>query len=350
MQLERFRTETTRAVVRHRPFQPDDDVASRVADAFAAKRSSLTRPALAVAVVDADGVRVHVTEGSWPTMVTVGRHTACDLFMRQADASLRHTVVFADADGVTMVDLGSSFGVTGTRQAKLGVCAAVRAADSVIVAIAVVAGEAFDEAAIAAGIDAVCDVNRQAPLRMRVIHPEDLVALPRVPQAPHQAHVPRTQRLLSVVQERLRGGGGDAKAAGRSDAWRAPRLPLIDGGVLRLDGMAQPVMIGRYPRNDVVVEDTGVSRVHAVIIPMRFGGEKRAVIVDVGSTNGTEVITARGPARRGRICEIALGPVGRGHVIADGDMVVLSGGMKFRVVGDVEGALCDRQLSLWERQ
>lgn len=318
MQREPFKTECTRAVDRLTRFRPQPVVVAGVIQQFCERHTD--GRALGVAVIDAgsfprsgkagmgasDGVRVRLAHGTGPLVLTVGRHGACDLALEQADASLRHVAVVADDDGVLVVDLGASFGV-GDRRCAVGDAVAVRCGDSVVVACVVDGGSFADS--LQAITAAVATVDGPLP-PLRLVTRADVA----------RAHLPTLPRLPPL-----------------------PLLPLPSsssspqpgpGKRLMLAGLQRRLLVGRLPRNDVVIEDQGVSRVHAVVVPVRSQGRRQAVVVDAGSTNGTTVLGVHPSLRR--VCEVSLGPVQRGHVIDDGDLVGLCDGVRLRVVGSID--------------
>jgi pSer/pThr/pTyr-binding forkhead associated (FHA) protein len=66
-----------------------------------------------------------------------------------------------------------------------------------------------------------------------------------------------------------------------------PVLEIVEGpGAGRQFVLDRPVVIGRAPETDLVLEDTQVSRRHAKVSPA--GGDS-AVVEDLGSANGTFV-------------------------------------------------------------
>jgi hypothetical protein len=90
-----------------------------------------------------------------------------------------------------------------------------------------------------------------------------------------------------IVEEKRRPGNFDVKTAiaaapnrGRPNAW----LILPDGSsVAVIDG--DPVVLGRMPDCDVVLNDTNVSRRHTEVRMI----DGKASVVDLGSLNGTKV-------------------------------------------------------------
>jgi hypothetical protein len=60
-------------------------------------------------------------------------------------------------------------------------------------------------------------------------------------------------------------------------------LQLSDGRVIELD--AAGVRIGRHHENDLVIDESNVSRFHAQVVP----GDERWRLIDNNSTNGTRV-------------------------------------------------------------
>lgn len=288
--------ECTRFVDRARPFRP------RLAELNAMMRELSERrmdgPALAVAVVDVTGVRVRVIPGAGPHLLAAGRHPACDLRLLQDDASLRHAVVVADDDGVRLLDLSSSFGLRGRAVAGHGRWAVVRAGDSLIAAV------------VLAADDATGDVDDLRTLLRLLDAPAALASDPG-----RACHLSLPAQELSTVlppppppRRRRRSG---------------------DHPVLHLDDVTAPLLVGRSERCAVHIDDDGVSRVHAALVPVRHSGQPWVMVVDTGSTNGTALLRVRG----GAIHEVPLGPVGRGQRVGAGDMVVLAGRIRIRVVG-----------------
>ena len=353
MHHARFRTETTRAVYRQVRFCPTADVAAAVASALRARQGEAAEPravgarALGVAVVDAAGVQVAVVSSQ--TMVTVGRHAACDLHLGQAVAALRHVVAFADDDGVHLVDLTGA----ATMSAPRGT--AVRVADSVVVAVVADACafsvvDVVSALADVATADLADGASRRSPHLRLVSAPSSALWRPS-----------RTARLLAALQDTLDrqrpvvAGTDDADddaddadddADDHHDTDDAvlgdDACALRDAGVLDLGHLRRPVLLGRYSRNDVVIDDLAVSRVHAAIIPMRCSGLLQAVVIDVGSTNGTAVgrrtvgqRSAFGRRDPRDMKLLPLGPVVRGQRVVEGDMIILGNDLAIRVTGQV---------------
>lgn len=101
---------------------------------------------------------------------------------------------------------------------------------------------------------------------------------------------------------------GQTPALGASTAMRSSAV--APGAHLEVQGRAVPLertvtTIGRLPDRDLVLDDAGVSRVHAEV--RRTGGAH--VLVDAGSANGT-LVNGRRVSR---------------HELADGDVVRLGG-------------------------
>jgi hypothetical protein len=251
-----------------------------------ARRRQRHLPALYVFVLDDRGVTVHVSEGPLPRLLSVGRHAACDVLLHQRHASLRHAVIAADDDGVSLVDLASSCGISGTTSAHQGTWACMRTGDAVIAAQVVPAYRYCS----APEPDVWCTVTNASPERT----------------APREA-------------KRLRG--------------EAPSISL--------DELQTALLLGRDGRNDLTILDENVSRVHAVVLPLRLGGVRRAVVIDAGSTNGTEVLTTNAAG----VTTVALGPALRGHVVEAGDIIELSTSCRVRVRGMLGGQ--GKQLDLW---
>jgi len=304
MPREPFTSECTRAVARLTRFRPPAALVAESIHHFCERHTE--GRALGVAVIDAGGVRVRLAHGAGPLVLTVGRHGACDLPLEQDDASLRHVAVVADDDGVQLVDLGASFGV-GDRRCGVGAATAVRCGDSIVVAIVVDGGSFADS--LQAIATAVATVDGPVPsLRLLTRADVDRALLPALPPLP-----PPSSSSPSPAP------------------WRAPRA---GAGTLPLAGLTSRLLVGRASRNDIVVDDVCVSRVHAVVVPVRSQGRRRAIVVDAGSTNGTTVLGIHPSLRR--VCEVSLGPVQRGQVIDDGDLVCLCDGVRLRVVGSID--------------
>jgi hypothetical protein len=87
-----------------------------------------------------------------------------------------------------------------------------------------------------------------------------------------------------VITSEVKGGPGGGHTVS---------LVLPDGRRVTMDEEG-PLTIGRLPESSVVVEDTNVSRRHAEV--RRDGPD--AVVVDLGSTNGTRVNGAQVRTRR----------------------------------------------------
>jgi two-component system, cell cycle response regulator len=84
-----------------------------------------------------------------------------------------------------------------------------------------------------------------------------------------------------------------------------PRVVIVEGSALGriLELARNPITIGRDPRNTLCLDESGVSRTHAVIMHQSQG----VIVRDVGSKNGTFV--NREPVQE--------------HVLVDGDMIQL---------------------------
>jgi type II secretory pathway predicted ATPase ExeA len=63
------------------------------------------------------------------------------------------------------------------------------------------------------------------------------------------------------------------------DGFRTTELPLLPGQLL----------IGRTPENDLVLDDTYVSRSHCALITVTVGAVLRTTLIDLGSRNGVQV-------------------------------------------------------------
>jgi pSer/pThr/pTyr-binding forkhead associated (FHA) protein len=304
MMLQRLRTEQTILVHRTRAFHPCAadlcDLMTRVNE-----HRSCETPALAVGVIDASGVRVRVIEGAGPAVVSVGRHPACDLPLRHGDASMRHAVVVRDDRGVRILDMASSFGLTGRAEAPEGTWTFVRAGDSLIAASALRAGThvgAIDELGLVS----------EGPEAQEF--PQSLMPPPR--QTP-------LRNLLDVLASPPQPFMKKAK----------PPASVQTNNIISLERLEGTVLMGRDARCQVRFTSDRVSRLHAALLAVRVGGVRRAMVVDLGSTNGTSVLQVRS----GAIHEAALGPAGRGQLVAAGDMVDLAGEW-VRIVGKVGAA------------
>jgi len=302
----------TRLVDRTRPFGPGPAAVDTLIRQLDHRRGD--GPALAVAVLDAAGVRVRVVDGAGPRLLAVGRHAACDVRLRQDDASLRHAVVVADDDGVRVLDLSSLCGLQGRSAAAPGRWALVRAGDSVVAAVALAASDARGDV-------------------------DDLRILCRLLEAPLALGGRGLPGCHLSLRARELEGPVASPSSSSSSSSSPPSAPRRGGDdVICLDDVLAPLLLGRSERCQVRIDDDGVSRLHAALVPVRCGATRRAMLVDVGSTNGTSLLQVRG----GAIHERALGPAGRGQLVAAGDMVELAGRVRLRVRGavvdDVAGA------------
>jgi hypothetical protein len=318
-QTNSIQTNSTVAVTRATRFRPWPMASTTVLRHWDNRR--IDQRCLGVAVIDHDGVQVRVAVGPGPLVLTVGRHGACDLPLQQADASLRHVAVCADDDGVVIVDLGASFGV-GDRRCGPGGAIAVRCGDSIVVATVVDAGERFADRADAVDV-AVDAVDGGVGRGLRLVPRVDLARLPSI-----RALAP----LGAPLPAPLSRAAPSALTGRRPDRWRPP--PSAHADTVPLAGMRLRVLVGREGRNDVVMTDMTVSRVHAAIIPVCWLGRRQAIVVDAGSTNGTSVFFVQ--AQRQRISEVALGPAHRFHVVHDGDLIGLGCSIRLRVVDDID--------------
>jgi ABC transport system ATP-binding/permease protein len=130
--------------------------------------------------------------------------------------------------------------------------------------------------------------------------------------------------------------GGQQAAAGYP-AGRAGGPDLSQPSVLfrptgRYQVAAKAVKIGRLPANDVVVDDLGVSRVHAELRPLPGG---RFEIADLGSHNGTYVNGERIDKRR-LLTERDLVSIGHSTFVLIGGQLleyVDEGGVSFTAQG-----------------
>jgi pSer/pThr/pTyr-binding forkhead associated (FHA) protein len=218
------------------------------------------RPALAVLVVGPEDARARVVDtsgadgGALLAAVTVGRHAGTDLWLDAAIASRRHLAVVAHGTAVAAIDLRSPLGTIGAlRPPGPGEPVVLVVGDAVVVAAVAAPGRA-------------------------------LPALPPAPALPDVGLVVRpTPRVSALVHRGV----------------QQIELPFDDG-----------LLIGRGERCDVIVIDENVSRLHAALL--RLGDA--AVIVDLGSTNGTQVRRAGGGT-------VSLGPAWRACALLPGDVL-----------------------------
>lgn len=272
-----------------------------------ARRGDLAMPALGVVVVDRDGSRARVVVGT-VSAVTVGRHCATDVGLGRADSSLRHLLFARDGDDVTAFDLGSTHGSSAaSARAAADVPLIVTVGDTVVVACCVGAGATFPRLTPAMVRDA-------QPLRVRLVVPEMRV-LPTTP--PLQARATSSWSLPRCSSPPPKSSSETRHVDPWAQTLFTGQLPLS-----ALCDLTEPLLIGRQPRNDLVLVDDRVSRVHAVVLPP--GNDGRPLLVDAGSTNGTTVI------RHGRPLE--LGPAGRCALLAAGDVIEL-GDTRLHIVG-----------------
>jgi hypothetical protein len=299
MMQQRHRTELTIPVRRAQVFHacPADLLALH--EQICARRIEM-EAALGVGVIDATGVRVRVIGGTGPATVSVGRHSGCDLSLRQRDGSLRHAVIVRDDRGIRVVDLASSFGLAGSVEAPFGRWTVTRAGDSLIVAVALDLGQALR------------DLDELHALCTGLAHPHALVPDTR-PRFRPTAFLPATSQMAAPPPMMMHG---------------RPTPPVQDGDGISLEHLAGTVLMGRDERCQIRFSSERVSRLHAALLEVRVGGLRRAMVVDIGSTNGTSVLQARD----GIIREVALGPAGRGRLVGPGDMVDLAG-VRVRIVG-----------------
>jgi pSer/pThr/pTyr-binding forkhead associated (FHA) protein len=289
-------TDCTRVVDRARPFQPRLHDVNELMRQLSERR--IDGPTLALALLDAAGVWLRLWAGSGPQVLSVGRHAACDLHLAHDDASLRHAIVVADDDGVRVLDLSSLCGLSGRAEAPPGRWAVVRAGDSVVVAAVVTAA------------DPTGDVDELRRL-CRLFEARAVAA-----RGPDGIHLSLPALVLA----------SPLSSPPRPRPRRAGAHPVV-----RLDEVTGPLLLGRSERCHLQVDDHGVSRLHAALVPVRSGARRQAMLVDVGSTNGTTLWSIVD----GAIHERPLGPVGRGHIVRAGDMVALGERVRVRIVGDV---------------
>lgn len=276
-----FRFESTQFAGLSSPFLIDDADVHRAAILLNARRCGDER-ALGVVVINRQGMVARVVVGSGPLALAVGRHAGSDLCLPHADASLRHVVVVADDNGCAVFDLASSVGSAGATQASRPGLVVVHTSGSVVVAGVAEAGKAF---------------------------------LPFVVGVPHgmlQRRSVRHPTMKPAVFKTL------------------PLSALLQSSTLQ----SSSLLIGRGSRNDIVTDNDGTSRVHAAVVAVVVGGRRRALLIDVGSTNGTIVLQSHD----GRVVERALGPARRAVVIDAGDLVALGPHTRLTVVGSVDDA------------
>ena len=125
--------------------------------------------------------------------------------------------------------------------------------------------------------------------------------------SPDGAAAPAAEARPSAAARPPAGAAPDATQVTAPAGPRAPQLLVTDGATERTVDLTRPVtLIGRSAEADVRIADTGVSRKHAEV--RREGGG--AVLVDLGSTNGSRV-NGR-PVQRADLRDgdrIQLGPV-----------------------------------------
>lgn len=107
--------------------------------------------------------------------------------------------------------------------------------------------------------------------------------------------------LLESIQNALFGKGGGAASQGDQ---QTPARLLIDGQETPL--MLPRTRLGRYPNNEIVIDNSTVSAYHAEIIRRP---DSRHEIVDRESRNGTRV----------------NGSLIRSQILKDGDLITLGG-------------------------
>jgi pSer/pThr/pTyr-binding forkhead associated (FHA) protein len=311
------RTDGTRLVDRARPFQPSlhdvNDMIRQLGE------RQIEGPTLALALLDAAGVQLRLWTGAGPQVLSVGRHAACDLRLAHADASLRHAIVIADDDGVRVIDLSSLCGLSGRPAAPAGRWAVVRAGDGVVAAAVVTAADPTGD------VDELRRLCRlpTTPALARVLHGlhPSRSATTLVSPLPSSSSPPST----------LPGPGPRPRRAGAYPVVRLDDVtgPRADAGPVQ----TEPLLLGRSTRCHLQVDDIYVSRLHAALVPVRCGAQRQAMVVDVGSTNGTTLLSVVD----GAVHERPLGPAGRGHIVRAGDMVDLGERVRIRIVGDVGG-------------
>ena len=303
--MHHARSDGTRVVDRVRHFQPRlhdvNDLMRQLSD------RRIEGPTLAVALMDASGVRLRLWAGSGPQVFSVGRHAGCDLQLQQDDASLRHAIVVADDDGVRVLDLSSLCGVSGRAEAPPGRWALVRVGDSVLAA-----------ALLDGGVDTGADPSGDAFELRR------LCRLLEAPAVPGPRGLPGNHLPLPVLSRTPSVAAPTPLPGPQSRRGRTGGHPVV-----RLDDVTGLCLLGRSERCHLQVDDGGVSRLHAALVAVRSGGQRQMMLVDVGSTNGTMLLQIDA----GAIHERHLGPAGRGHIVHAGDMVELGERVRVRLVG-----------------
>lgn len=216
-----------------------------------------------------------------PVAVVVGRHSACDLVLQAAHASLRHAVIIAwpHAEGrVVAIDLRSELGLT---------------TDDRRMASRVSSATALRFHAAAAEVTALF-AARDAPFAARWADQLD------------------AQLSGALVEDdrsaKIRAGD---PAAGFVDSWERSvvvrtRVIGMPPPVIREDQLAvaatrgsveRGVVLGRYARCErttAIADDDRVSRVHALV----FAAGGALWVVDTASTHGTTLVSpGRTPSR-----------------------------------------------------
>jgi len=262
--------------------------------------------------------------GHLPGVVTLGRHGCCD-FGRLEGAALRHAILLAHppSDGepacIEALDLASGVGLgvglgqgatqlLATGQMRFGV-----GAFSVLAFFAEPHVPLFPEGVEAA----VVTLDRGA---------QEFGA---------HLHVPATEREDASPTRALRHLGADPDRiwSEGSHATMGSVVVSLDPSAFVLEATAEElrdgVLLGRYPRCQGTLElcrDGSVSRVHALILRRRG----RTLLIDCGSTNGTEL-------RPAKDAPVSLGPNERVWPIDPGDDIWFGKvRLRFTLVGDAD--------------
>lgn len=273
-----------------------------LSDAAARRATHLHESALLVmvAATDAAGRRTLKsylsTTAHAPTALIVGDHPACDV-SGVFGASLRHVALWIDPaltpGWVHAVDLNTPTGMLvdgeqGIRRVDARCSVRIGAGSADLLAMALVPGENVDVAMLHAF---------SAPFIPRA-RSEGFVAAP-APRARQPRSHSETQvtRLGAIRCELTRGG------AATGDLRVTPTAEDLERGFI----------LGRYERCSEQLNDTMVSRVHALLVAHRDG----VLVIDTGSTHGTDVLR--------RDVTLALGIIRRAAVVPRGFRVNLGG-------------------------
>ncbi len=150
--------------------------------------------------------------------------------------------------------------------------------------------------------DRVVATLREASVSGRISHDTFVQRLEAALTARHRDELDRLVDDVSHARPRLGERAVQAVSAVSAfgwrlqRAWRAPRLPE-----LRLPADARTMTLGRGPDQDLRIDDTTVSRRHALLRRSARGWD----VVDLCSTNGTRIngyrVVGAQPLRRGDI-------------------------------------------------